>query len=171
MLLQVLLALALLAVFYQDRKYRAVYWWMYPLLVVLLLFLKKETISWPVILQDGLCNLVFLILQLLVLSMYFSLKKKRWVNITAGYLGWGDILFLIAATVYFSPLNYFAFYLLSLIVVILLVLLSGKYKLDNYKIPLAGWQSVFFLLLLLLEWNRVIPNLRDDDWLMEKLVF
>lgn len=167
MLLKVLLFFALLAVFFQDRRYRAVYWWMYPILTILLLFLKNEHITWPLILEDGLYNLVFIGLQLFVLSLYFSFKNKKLINITQGYIGWGDILFFVALAFYLSPFNFAVFYLSSLIVIIFFLIISGKYKSDtSYQIPLAGWQSVLFLLMLLLQWQKVIPSLTDDYWLV-----
>lgn len=102
--------------------------------------------------KDAALNIGFIVLQLGMLSIYFSVKNKKWLNIADKYLGWGDILFFICIAFLFSPLNYVAFYIISLVFTILLVFLQKALKLSNNKeIPLAGIQSFLLIILLFLS--------------------
>jgi hypothetical protein len=114
-----------------------------------------------------LINLGFLALQILLLSVYFSVKNKRLINIFDGLLGLGDILFLLSITVYLSVLNFLFFYIISLIL-ILLTWLIGQIISDkkSKEIPLAGMQAFILIVFLTCDWWLKIVNLTDDTWLL-----
>ncbi len=157
----------LLFVFYQDLRYRAVYWLAFPPLLVLLLLLAYRDNSPALMMINSGSNLAFLLVQFAALSLYFSLKRKRWVNITRGLLGWGDILFILCLAFYFSLLNFLLFYISSLIVVLLLTGLSFLMnKKAGKKIPLAGMQALLFALLMITGWVTGAFNLTSDNWLL-----
>jgi hypothetical protein len=111
-------------------------------------------------------NWAFLTLQLLLVSIYFSLKSKRWTVVTGDLLGWGDILFLLCPAVYLSTADFLAFYILSLAVIVVLVslwqILPGK-KITT--IPLAGLQAILFGGLLCAEWWLNAFKFMDGRWL------
>lgn len=93
------------------------------------------------------CNLAFLIIQFLLLRSYFFIRKTAMVSIIDRKIGWGDILFLLAAAFFFSPMNFISFYLYSLLFSLGVSLLWSTYKRSAFgSIPLAGLQSVFLLL-------------------------
>ncbi|MXV50394.1 hypothetical protein GS399_05365 [Pedobacter sp. HMF7647] len=163
MLVFVLLVLCLIYIFYQDLRYRAVYWWTFPLLLTLILIALFNTDGFDGWLEGTLLNLAFLALQLLVVMLYFSLKEHRLVNITQGYLGLGDVLFLFCAACYLSPLVFFAFYLVSLVFcMVVAFLLWLKSSEGVNRIPLAGLQAVFLALCLLLGRFCELPDWVND---------
>ena len=168
--LEVIIIAVLLFIFYQDILYRAVYWIVFPLLLPLMIVVavKGHTIQ-DVIISSS-YNIGFLLVQLILLFVYFSVKERRLVNITCGYLGWGDILFLLCIAFYLSPFNYLIFYIASLIVVLCFSLtLSYLKSTKESKIPLAGLQAIMFSLLFLADWRMDIFNMTNDDWVLNYL--
>lgn len=152
---------------YQDFKFRAVYWWIFPLLLMGLSCLAIQTIGWNAVFRHSYQNLAFLLIQMLFLTVYFSLKNKALLNIFEGYLGLGDLLFLLCISVYFSFGNYIVFYILSLLVVILFSLAARQvFKVTEQKIPLAGYQAILLFILLLADQFSPAFSLVSDEWLI-----
>ena len=168
LLLQIFIIASLLLLVIQDFKSRFVYWLVFPALVlefILWHYLQQQSLK--EIWQSILFNVLFLLLQLLLITIYFSLKSKRLINITSELLGLGDILFLLSMAFYFSVLNFMAFYLISLIeslITWLLWLTLTKHK--NKHIPLAGIQALFLIIFLTLDWWILHFNIANDDWLL-----
>jgi hypothetical protein len=168
LLLKILAILILLLIFFQDWKSRAVYWFLFPALIFLLMgirFLQPFVLT--EIGHSTLMNIGFIVVQLCTLTLYFSFRNKKWINITAQLLGLGDILFLLSIACYLSVLNFLFFYTASLIIV-LLVWLSWNWssKEKNKFIPLAGFQSLIFILFLASDWWLAHFNVTDDTWLL-----
>ncbi len=152
LILQLFLLMILVLMAWQDFKFRAIYWWLFPLLLVGLLWLKIDGGEQATIPFNLLTNGLFLSAQFLLLSLYFSIKERKWVNLFKAYFGLGDLLFLLCLTVYFSFLNYILFYIATLFLVILITVLTRLLSLKaNTTIPLAGWQALMLCLLMLLE--------------------
>jgi Type IV leader peptidase family len=61
-------------------------------------------------------NMSFLIFQGLLLTIYFSLRQKKWTNIADSYIGWGDIWVLVGMCCLFDLRHYIYFLILSLII-------------------------------------------------------
>ena len=158
----------LLLIFLQDWKGRAVYWFLFPLLVILLIYIRsRPTIFLPEFERSVLINMSFIGVQLVILTLYFSIKNKRWTNITAGLLGLGDILFLLSIAFYLSTLNFLFFYIISLIAVLLIWLIWQRLSAKKNKyIPLAGLQSLVSILFLLGDWWLQYFDLTNDTWLL-----
>ncbi|QTE38804.1 hypothetical protein J3L18_06985 [Mucilaginibacter gossypii] len=166
----ILTVLGALAV--QDFKSRSVYWFWFPLLVAAFAgmhwfrFRQLEDYWEPVTF-----NLLFVCLQLAVLTVYFSLKNRRIVNITQQLLGWGDILFFLATAFYLSVLSFVFFYVASLIVVLFCWLLwQLVWAKGGAHIPLAGFQSVLLILFLMADWWYFHFDVTDDNWLRHILL-
>jgi hypothetical protein len=150
-MLQLLIILLLLILTWQDHQYLAVSWLLFPALI--LMFVAYSLLFLPI--QQLLRNLsmtaVFILVQLLVLTLYFSIREKKLVNITGRYLGTGDILFLFALCFVLSPINFIVFYMFSLIATLLRELVFiPMMRIRTRKVPLAGIQAfllcvVFFL--------------------------
>lgn len=166
MLIKTLLMTCLVFVFYQDMRYRAVSWFAFPLLLALLIFLTPGSVNVNSLFMDLVFNLSFLLLQLGILTVYFSVKQQKLVNITQGLLGWGDILFLLCLAFYLSPVNYLLFYVGSLIAVLLISLLASKNGAAKNKVPLAGLQALMFAGLAFADWNSDLFNLTSDNWIL-----
>ena len=155
-------------ILYQDLKSRSIYWILFPALVVLfesIHYLEKTTFT--EIFQPVVYNLSFLSFQFLFVTIYFTVKNKRFTNITIELLGWGDVLFLICTAFYPSVLNYVFYYMASLISILVswtvwLLIVKEKEK----RIPLAGLQSLIFALFLVMDWFVKIFDLTNDCWLL-----
>ncbi|MCD0487350.1 hypothetical protein LPB86_03860 [Pedobacter sp. MC2016-14] len=167
--LEIIVLFFLVFICYQDFRFRAVYWICFPVLGALLLFLKYQKAGAEDSLWHSIIGLSFFGLQLLLLWAYFSLKHKKPVDLTAAHLGWGDVLFLAILPFYLSPVNYIAFYMGSLVLVLLYVagtrLMQQAEKPANPHIPLAGLQAIILAAVLLL--SIFIPQIKlyNDAWL------
>ncbi len=149
LVLQGLIGLVLLGIAWQDFKFRAVYWWLFVLLLMGLMAMKVMEHNWLVMWADLRYDVSFLGLQLLFLTGYFSVKEGSLVNIFKAYFGLGDLFFLLSITVYFSFFNYVMYYLISLLLIIIIsVGLKSWVKNPNPKIPLAGEQALLLLILM-----------------------
>ena len=172
LLIKILILIILLAIFIQDIISRYVYWILFPPLAlsfILMHVLQHEPFKelWIVVL----INLVFLAIQLGIVTLYFSFKKRHWVNITSQMIGWGDILFLLCISFYFSNLNFLLFYLTSLILSLFFWLIWQSFlKTKNKQIPLAGLQSLLLTLFLSTDWYCIHINSTNDSWLLKILI-
>jgi hypothetical protein len=168
LLLEILILVILTLIFLQDLKSRAVYWFLFPILSILLIVLRfHHPFSWSDWEKSTLINAGFITVQLVFLTLYFSLKNRKWVNITTGLLGLGDILFLLSIAFYLSVLNFLVFYIASLICVLVLWLTLQGVSVKKYKyIPLAGFQSLIFMLFLACDWWLRSFDLTSDTWLL-----
>ncbi len=140
--IQIIIVFILLCITWQDFKDRMVYWIMFPIVSALFFLSNIMTTSLAVIIPIILFNLIFTCIQIGLVTLYFSLKAKQFINITTNYLGWGDLLFLFSLCFLFSPANFIAFYLISLIATLLReVVLNFILNKKVHTIPLAGIQS------------------------------
>lgn len=164
-LLQILILICLAFICYQDLLYRAVYWWCFPILAILLAILKYNYTGIEQTVTDAVCGLLFLATQLFILWIYFSVKHRKLINITDNYLGWGDVLFLIAIPFYLSPVNYVLFYVLSLTLVLLYALTTTKLITNNKHIPLAGLQAALLGIAMIIDYVTPSLSLYTDNWM------
>jgi hypothetical protein len=155
-------------IFFQDVKSRSVYWILFPALTGLLLLLQyaeKNNQSWSW--QTVGFNIAFFVAQLVLVTIYFSIRNRKLINITAGLLGLGDVLFILSIAFYLSVFNFLFFYIASLIAVLVCWLVwqvAAPQK--NKHIPLAGLQALLFAFFLLGDWWLGDWRLTDDTWLL-----
>jgi hypothetical protein len=172
LVLKLIILTVLGALAIQDFKSRSVYWFWFPFLAIAFAGMHWfrfhqlagywEPVSF---------NLLFIGLQLAILTIYFSLKNGRVVNITHQLLGWGDILFFLAAAFYLSVLNFVFFYVGSLIVVLFCWLLWQLISVKGGRyIPLAGFQSILLIMFLIADWYCFHFDVTDDNWLRHVLL-
>lgn len=139
----VILLLIFMAV--QDFRYRAISWYAFPLLAAGMLLSNRSFEAS----EFGL-NVLLIAMNFGLLTLLLSLKYKKPVNPFSLHIGLGDLLMLICMALYFPVLNFFVFYLLSLI---LISLGGGIHQLflrnRSWTIPLAGLQSLMLLCLVL----------------------
>ncbi len=154
----------LIWIFIQDLLYQLVNWILFPALVLGLLCYRLLFTGISDIGTVAFENLVFLLLQLGLLTFYLSIRRKRLVFLTSSnLLNWGDIIFLVSVACYFSLYNYILFYALSLpLILFLWVLIKPLFK--SKFIPLAGLQSVLLAICLALDWWVIRLGLTEDFW-------
>jgi len=166
LIIQILIILVLSAIFFQDLKSRSVYWFWFPVLVCLFFIDGHPVHEW----RSTSVSLLFIGVQLLLVTLYFSVKQQQWVDISKELLGWGDILFLVSTAFYLSVLNYLLFYISSLIIICAFVLVkrifSGK---NNQQIPLAGLQALILIVFLVVQLSDKNIDLTSDNWLLHYL--
>jgi len=165
---QVLIIVVLSLIFVQDIASRSVYWIAFPALAVLFLAASwfRGLGVWEVGEMVSI-NFGFLLLQYLLTSLWFLVKSRRWVNIAAELLGWGDILLLIDMTFCFSVLNFFLFYIGSLAIILTgWTVWQWIIQKKQEQIPLAGLQSLFLIVLLSGHWWFGFVDVTNDAWLL-----
>jgi hypothetical protein len=166
--LHVAILIVLLAIAQQDFRSRSVYLFWFVGLLALVVLLKTFTNGWV---NDAcaavLINLGFLFLQLLLLTVYFSIKNRGFVLITDSLLGWGDVLLLCCIAFYLSVLNFIFFYLFSLLITLVAwAMYLALTKKNGKHIPLAGLQGIVLVLFLSADWFFKIIDLTSDNWLL-----
>lgn len=145
-LLYILSFLWLIIITLQDFKYRAISWVLIPLLffstgIKAIYSLESETVQSAVI-----SNSLFIIAQISILILYFSIKTGKLNFIIDKYIGTGDVLFFFAITPVFCLGNFILFIVVSLLLVILFYFVLSQVKKNfNPQIPLAGIQSIFLI--------------------------
>jgi len=133
-------------VVFQDLKYRAIH-------VVLPIILFATAIARFLILDYPIYELVstaiFLVLVLLGLFIYVYVKSKKLINPIDSSIGLGDIVFFVAIIPLFFSTTYIVFFSTGMLFSIVCYFLFTKNK-ENH-IPLAGYLSVYMLLLFVVN--------------------
>ncbi|KAA3641108.1 MAG: hypothetical protein DWQ02_01060 [Bacteroidetes bacterium] len=146
------LILCLLGLAFQDFKSRKIDLWLLIVMGFLVLICAGLNNDLKTTLTQTGINLGFLAIQLLLVSLYFSMKAGGFVNIADKYLGWGDIVFLVLITPLFSPLNFLYYYSAALFITLtfsfIYFMISPK---PDKKIPLISGLSLTLVLVLVLS--------------------
>ncbi len=150
--LNIVVILLLATLIYQDFKYRCVLWIIFPALILSQFFLSYMLIGWEELWLNMTVNLMLIVLQFLVLTFYFSFRNRKWTNIINKYIGIGDVFFFVFLILAFSPFNFIAFFIVSLIAILIIYTVAVKDNLKKYKIPLLGAMSIVYLLTLCVEY-------------------
>lgn len=163
----------LLIVFYQDLKYRGVTWFLFPILTILLFLISFSSKNLSLILEHTLINLSFLAIQLVLVFLYLTIKKRKLIKNFEDYFGLGDLLYLIVICIFLSPLNYFFYYTISLLLSLGMTSLFLIVRKDNtwVKIPLAGLQSLFLAFLIITDLFKEGMSLIYDDHLISYIIY
>ncbi len=166
----IFLTLLLLLVIYQDFRYRGVSWFLFPVIAIISIIVSLQNNLPLILVKYSLINSGIILFQIAGLTLYFSLRLKKWTNITKTYLGWGDILFFFCITPLFSPVNFIAFMVIATILTLLISLsLQVLSKNRSLTIPLAGALSIVLVpFLLQLLWKSHF-NLHNDLLLIQIL--
>ena len=135
-MLKMLLIALLLFIFFQDLKSRAVYWFLFPVLMAL-----AFAVSWKTLAADWYLNILFLLLIMAMLTIYISLRQGKITYITRGHFSWGDILFLLAVTPLFSLQSYIIFFTAGTILTLVMHLGVMAFR-KQETIPYAGYMSL-----------------------------
>src|SRR5690606_5097641 len=91
-----------------------------------------------------LTSLLFLTINFVVITIYFSIKNSALINPFKSYIGLGDLLFLLAVVPFFSFRNYLLFFVTGMIFSLILYSLFKKKYLAK-TIPLAGYLSIYLI--------------------------
>ncbi len=141
---------------FQDLKNREVYWFLFPLLIILLGYLHySNTSQINFVISSGI-NLVLIFSIIAILYIYTLLKIKR--PFFSEVFGIGDALLFIAIALAFPTITFVIIFVFS-IFFSLAVWIILKNTLKHKTIPLAGYISIFMILIYLGDWIIDTVNL------------
>jgi len=134
---------------HQDFKSREVYWFLFPIagISMSLLFLKEA--SWYNYGLNVGVNLGVVIILITILYAYSKIKLK--VNFWQEAFGLGDALFFIVFAISFPIVSFVVLFVAGLIFSLIMSLYFSKKK-ESYTIPLAGYMSLFLILVFITTW-------------------
>jgi len=158
-IMDILICLCLGLLAFQDFTYRAVH-----IVVLSILFFIGSVRFWLLGHPIGLIfnTLIFIIVVLLFLWVYISIKTNKVVNPLQKHLGLGDILFFLAVSPLFSVFNYMLYFISGMILSIVFSMLFLRTK-EN--IPLAGILSTYLLGL------KVFSFFTEEDLFFNPIVY
>ena len=161
-----LIIAGLLPIIWQDFKDRAIH------VGFLLAFIILSMISaWQTALpfHEWIMNLGFILFILGILSFYFSMKNRRWVNIIDSYLGLGDVVFFIGLCFLFPLVNMLAFFVFSLVFSLIVYGIITLFKKGEHNnIPLAGLMGICLIgTIIIVEINNY--DLNNSQFILTKL--
>jgi len=157
----ILSVLLLFIIVYQDFKFRAISWFIFPLLFVLLFSKAGYQINFSSAFIITGINFLVVLLIYCCLVIYTSIKKRKLNLQLNGFLGLGDVLFLLAVAPVFSSLNYIFYLLIGLMAALIYApvhILLFKEK----TIPLAGILAVFYSIIFGIDYQFVALNFLID---------
>ncbi len=135
-IVSILFCFSLIPIIVEDFKDRAIsiQWFLLMGLLGIGLGVFSNT-GW----EDVACNGIFLGLQWLLITLYFSLKKREWVNISNGIFGAGDSVFLLCCIPLIKKADFIFYFIAGVIICLVLSVLISLFKKDYGKsIPFAG---------------------------------
>lgn len=147
MLIQSLLIVFFLFIFFQDYKNRLVYWFLFPSIGLLSFYIQFSRIGLISAGINAIFNLLFICLILLTCYLYSILKLKRKIEES---LGIGDILLFLFLSFTFSITSFLVLFIFSLLFSLSLHLLL-QHKNSDKTVPLAGYMSIFFATVYLID--------------------
>jgi hypothetical protein len=141
LLLLILNWITLTLITIQDYKDRSVYWFLYPMVGLLVLGIQLIQNSFYTVLFNSLSNLVFISVLLLFAAVYSKFRfKKKLINVS---IGLGDVLFFIAISFAFAPISFFILFVFSLLFALAIHIFLNPKK-NGSTVPLAGHMALFF---------------------------
>lgn len=157
----------LLCIALQDFRTRTISAWLLPAIAVALLLAMAESAGWMnALYKNALMNFTLLLVQFGGLWLFISVRNRKWTNIINTQIGLGDVLLLVCLAPFFSPVNFFVLYTLSIVLALIVTLLInsiGRKKDDH--IPFAGFMALPLIVLCVLR--LVFPSVvhfSSDEW-------
>lgn len=164
-LLAILLILIIIA--FQDFKERKITAILLPIILILSIIYQVKKYSIAQVIENSVVNLFVIVVQLLILTIVFSIKQKKIVYLYEEMLGWGDILFLPIICIFFAPITMLFFYTACLLIITIVYYFSNKSS--NKTIPLAGGLSILLAIYLFIN-EMWMPIHHYSDQNMLKLI-
>lgn len=141
----------LVTILYQDFRYREIWWFTPPLLLIGGLIYKWEILNW----QHFLFNFLFISLTISFLVVYVRIRFKS-NNLFKDYFGLGDVFLLLAITPFFGFPFFIYFFTCGTIFSLIGHLVISVFRTQK-SIPYAGYISLFTIVFLLLVQYKVSP--------------
>lgn len=152
--LLILVILSLLPISYQDFRFRAVSWYLFPISFLLIVIRNLHQVTAELLLENLGLNMLFILIQVSTLLAYFAIKKISVKQFLNQYMGIGDLLFFVLMSVAIPFPALPVFMVFSLVLSLFLGITSFK----NKTIPLAGIQAFLLAGILVLDETRILEN-------------
>ncbi len=149
LLVKILSLVVLAAIAYQDLSDRKVYTFVFPVLIGLLGYLHYQSVEIITFISAICINIAMLTIIIGLLYLYTIVKIKR--PFFEEVFGMGDVLFFVALAIGFPTMTFIILFVFSLIFS-LLVWLVLKKRAKHDSVPLAGYMSIFFGVLFIMQW-------------------
>ncbi|GGB73338.1 general secretion pathway protein [Flavobacterium suaedae] len=128
-------------IFWQDVKYREVYWFLYPLVGVLAFSIYYLHAGLMVTVTNTTVNSIINLIIIFITAAYSKfIAKKSFLNTSIGI---GDVLMFLFLSATFASITYIVLLVFSLIFSLSMHLLL-KQKTPHNTVPLAGYMAMFF---------------------------
>lgn len=142
--------LVLFFIFYQDIRYRMIYWFLpvFVFLIPVAYLLYTGKLEMHTILFRVSVNVLIIGLQFGLLYLYIRLKHGA-LSAKMKFLGLGDVMFILALCSWFDSAYLLLFLVCSFVFSILVSLVFiGFKRWSNNQVPLAGLQALFLIFFL-----------------------
>jgi hypothetical protein len=147
---QLFIFLLLGIIAFQDFRERQISWLLLPVLFISFSVKTYSEIGWEALFSNLLFNIGFIVFQLLLLSLWISIKNRKLTNIIDTYLGLGDILFFAAICNAFTSFQFLVFYVVSIVITVIGFLIYKLFsKNSSPEIPLAGSMAAVLIIFLI----------------------
>ncbi|WP_456442530.1 hypothetical protein [Psychroserpens sp.] len=154
-IIKLLLIVTLVFITYQDTKERLVYWFLFPLLGLIVGVLFYTQTLPELFLASVLINLIVVCLFYLVIVLHsFFILKKSFSQV----IGMGDILMFFFLIFTFSSVSFIITFIGAIFFSYMIHLLLKKNS-KNETVPLAGYMSIFYSITYIAFWSGAIDSL------------
>ncbi|MDO3695881.1 hypothetical protein QVZ41_13605 [Wenyingzhuangia sp. chi5] len=147
--LNFLLGITFVSIFIQDYKNREVYWFLFPFVAFLCGILFYQNTLSELLINALVLNNLFVLLLILILWLYSKLKLRTAFFKT---IGLGDVLLFFAVSCSFSTISFIVIFIAALIFSLGIHLYVTRIAESNTTVPLAGYMSLFFLIVYMFNW-------------------
>ena len=144
---------------YQDLRYRILD---IKYAIILLVLCCWYNAKHPLLnYKDALAIIGFIVLNILALLLYFSVKEKRFTNPIDVKIGLGDIVFFLAVIPLFITRHYILFFISGLLFSLLIATTLKVISKKNKPLPLAGYLSIYLsgIFIIYILFNNTFLNL------------
>ncbi len=146
-MLIICLMLLLCWVAYEDFKFRAVSWWIFPLILSAAMYYPASIhVAW----HQFLMNLGLVLLMTLMLMLYVYIKLGTLKHFFAQMIGAADIFLWVVLTPLLPVMLFVMLYTVSLLFALAAHGLLKRFTFYGEKssVPLAGLQAIFFAIMI-----------------------
>jgi len=141
---------------FQDLQDREVYWFLFPSLVMLFGCMHYTNVLPIHFMNATMINLIVVLSIVFMAYLYTKIMIKR--PFFKEVFGFGDLLFFIALALAFPTATFIILFVFSLLFSLSIWLFVKKNATHNDP-PLAGYMSIFLLLIFIGNWVTGIVNL------------
>ena len=142
-------------VFIQDRKDREVYWFLFPIIAFATGVLLYNSMLPELFYITLIINLLFIIILFTVVFLYSKFKLRTTITDTFGL---GDGLMFMALAFTFSSISFMILFVFGLIFSLIIHVIFKK-KSKHKTVPLAGYLSLYFIIIYISYWLGITPNI------------